>query len=117
MRAVYPIDLSPFTRLVSIRLDHSNLELTYEMRGVTHTIQEVDIRGTFWPSPMFYEDIRIMFRHVRVLRLTQESVWCGLCNLCVKPSFQGEGVGSIIYEGGMGLPVGRDLFLDTNNVF
>ncbi|KAJ8082607.1 hypothetical protein PM082_008462 [Marasmius tenuissimus] len=80
----------------SFRLSHYDIQ---------PTITELDLRGMEWPSPNVLQSFSSLFPALEVLRLEQDSVWCGLCHLCCTPSFQEPCPTSITYRGGTGLPV------------
>ncbi|KAF5390980.1 hypothetical protein D9757_004003 [Collybiopsis confluens] len=67
-------------------------------------VVEADIRDIAWPSPMFIVPISTSFPNLRILRLRQVRVWCGLCNTCNIPKFEYPGPKYVRYEGGYGLP-------------
>ncbi|KAK0199805.1 hypothetical protein DFS33DRAFT_1267752 [Desarmillaria ectypa] len=98
-----------FTRLKKIRLDwfrdndQWNVELRFscaKASGVT----ELDLRDVLWPSPMVLRGISRSFSALRVLRLRQLQIWCGLCNTCSIARFKDPCPTKIVYENGLGLP-------------
>ncbi|KZT02938.1 uncharacterized protein LAESUDRAFT_791098, partial [Laetiporus sulphureus 93-53] len=50
------------------------------------------------------------FPELRVLRLSQKSIYCSLCNTCNVPAFKEEPPSLIVYTGGIGLPIHYNRF-------
>lgn len=106
-------DLNGLTHLHKIRLDwissatfhFDSSEDRLPITNVPASVEELDIRGLPWPSPMILSNIRMISPNLHILRLRQHSVWCGLCHTCSFTGFRPPVPDKIIYEGGGGLPV------------
>lgn len=118
-------DLSDFKCISKIRLDwlsHMAMpcpksfeddEKRLPFLNVESHVIELDIRGLTWPSPMAVSYIGKTLPYVRTLKLRQRRIWCGLCYTCNVSRFRAPGPGSIVYEGGLGLPVSRPPCIST----
>lgn len=106
-------NIEGFSRVRKVRIDCSvtasghSIPGRFPFNGLASlsSIVEADIRGVFWPSPMVAQTISRTFPMLKILRLRQERIWCGLCNTCCIPKFQVPGPNLICYESGLGLPV------------
>lgn len=101
-----------FSRVRKVRIDCSATGLgsipgRFPFNGLISlsSIVEADIRGVFWPSPMVAQTISRTFPMLKILRLRQGRIWCGLCHTCCVPKFKEPGPKLIRYENGLGLPV------------
>ncbi|OBZ77493.1 hypothetical protein A0H81_01978 [Grifola frondosa] len=90
-------DLRAFNRLRKLRLDFnplvSNAMLLLRFAHPKHVagnLQELELR---------------------VLKLAQERIWCGLCNICCLATFKEQPPQEIIYENYVGLPMHYGQFL------
>ncbi|KAE9390084.1 hypothetical protein BT96DRAFT_1002577 [Gymnopus androsaceus JB14] len=103
-------NIEGFSRLNKVRIDCLStgpLPGRFPFTGSTSlsSITEADVRGVFWPSPMVAQNISRTFPGLKVLKLQQWRIWCGLCHTCCIPKFQRPGPKTIRYEGdGIGLP-------------
>ncbi|KAK7049922.1 hypothetical protein VNI00_005352 [Paramarasmius palmivorus] len=102
-------EIEGFKRLNKIRFDWikpmpNDQSFTSTWFQSTIPMTELEIRGMEWPSPKVVSSIARTFPHLEILRLQQDTVWCGLCYLCCVPGFQEPGPSSITYKGGLGLP-------------
>ncbi|KAI3614297.1 hypothetical protein WG66_000128 [Moniliophthora roreri] len=106
-----PWVIEEFKRLNKLRIDWTDpmpADQSFHTTSfqIIPMITELDVRGMEWPSPKVMASIATTFPNLEVLRLQQDTVWCGLCHLCCVPGFKEPGgPTSIIYEGGIGLPV------------
>lgn len=73
--------------------------------NVSSSITELDIRGLPWPSPLVFHNIGELLPELKILRMQQHKIWCGLCHTCSVVRFRSPGPKSVVYEGGLGLPV------------
>lgn len=114
--------INGFTRLKKIRLDwlsikytpqrplsgsrdndQWNVELRFS-RAKASGVTELDLRDVLWPSPMVLRGISRSFSALRILRLRQLQIWCGLCNTCSIARFRDPCPTKIVYKNGLGLP-------------
>lgn len=104
-------DLRNFTRATKLRLDwRSSTSPQASTSGslfinIPPGLTELDIRGLPWPSPLVLDFFTHSFLELRVLRMTQKTTWCALCNTSDLPSFEEPGPEKICYDGAVGLPV------------
>ncbi|KAG5635492.1 hypothetical protein H0H81_011047 [Sphagnurus paluster] len=109
-------DLTGLNHLSKIRLDWLSRRMMPHYRSkdpadrlpFTHIpsfVTELDIRGLPWPSPMVFHNIESILPNLKILRLRQQRIWCGLCHTCSVARFKEPGPERIIYEGGGGLPI------------
>ncbi|TFK34615.1 hypothetical protein BDQ12DRAFT_726667 [Crucibulum laeve] len=109
-------NLAGFERLSSIRLDWLPLTMiphAYSNEAteglpflhVPSSVVELDIRGLPWPSPACFTFVARNFPDLRILRMRQKRIWCGLCHTCSMASFLLPGPVVINYENGLGLPI------------
>ncbi|KAJ6618121.1 hypothetical protein B0H10DRAFT_1266101 [Mycena sp. CBHHK59/15] len=108
-----PWDLDNFKRLKTIRLDwpsphvldpDGNLQ-NYPFVNLPANIVVLDIRGLTWPSPFVFQAITLAFSDLRILRLDQHKVWCGLCHTCSTVKLAEPIPHKLAYQDGLGLPV------------
>lgn len=100
-------DLRRFPRVCKLRLDVDPLDYNYRLR-FRHTppaLQELEMHDHPWPSPMVMQSIAETFPELRVLKLSQNAIWCGLCNTCNVASFNVPPPSPLVYTSGKGLPV------------
>ena len=72
---------------------------------IASRIQELEIYDASWPSPLTIHLIADAFSGLRTLRLSQDLIWCGLCNICCFSTFQDHPPKEVIYDKSVGLPV------------
>lgn len=85
--------------MLLIRFDHP--------RQIASHIQELEVYDVSWPSPMTARIIAESFLGLRVLKLSQDLVWCNLCNICCFATFSEPPPAEIVYEKVVGLPVSK----------
>lgn len=73
--------------------------------NVSSSVTELDIRGLPWPSPLVFHNIGGILPELQILKMRQPKIWCGLCHTCSVVRFRSPGPKTIVYEGGLGLPV------------
>ncbi|KAF9465942.1 hypothetical protein BDZ94DRAFT_1158922 [Collybia nuda] len=73
--------------------------------NVPSSVNELDIRGLPWPSPLVFHNIGGILPELKVLKMRQPKIWCGLCHTCSVVRFRSPGPKIIVYEGGLGLPM------------
>lgn len=111
-------DLQGLDRIMSIRLDwlsrstmpfcYSNIETgdeKFPRITASSNVAELDIRGLRWPSPMAFHFIGQSLPNLKVLKIRQNRIWCGLCHTCSIVRFCEPGPEKIVYTEGEGLPV------------
>ncbi|KAI0916255.1 hypothetical protein AcW1_009919 [Taiwanofungus camphoratus] len=106
-------DLRRFPRVCKLRLDVDPLDYNYRLR-FRHTppaLQELEMHDHPWPSPMVMQSIAETFPELRVLKLSQNAIWCGLCNTCNVASFNVPPPSPLVYTSGKGLPSHYHQFL------
>lgn len=91
----------------SLRLDVDPLDYGYNIHflNVPPVLCVLEIHDHPSPSPKVMQEIARTFPALRTLKLSQNAIWCGLCNTCNVASFKEAPVSPVIYKGGMGLPV------------
>lgn len=101
-------DISGFKRLTRLYLDFTNEPRIWMIpfSNAPISLTELYIGGHGWLTPMNLCVFTSSVPELRTLRLQLKRVWCHLCNLCNKVQFAGFLPESIIYENGLGLPVG-----------
>lgn len=72
-------------------------------------IHDLEVGGCIWPGPTCIRSITDAFPELRVLRMSQNTTWCNLCNTCGVSAFADDPP-PLFYKGGYGLPV-RTLFI------
>lgn len=99
-------DLRNFPGVRKLRLDVDPLDYEYSFRfkNIPPLLHEFELHDHPLPSPLVMREIAQTFRNLHTLRLSQNSVWCGLCNTCNVASFKAT-PSSITYKNGTGLPV------------
>ncbi|KAJ7100692.1 hypothetical protein B0H15DRAFT_769917 [Mycena belliarum] len=113
-------DLTGFRRLLAIRLDCRSLVVTspsgayrFPFRNIPNSVTELELRGLRWPSPFVFETLADTFPELRILRLSQHRVWCGLCHACTTVRFAEPAPSNIVYNEGLGLPIHYARMLST----
>ncbi|KAJ7878758.1 hypothetical protein B0H14DRAFT_1628726 [Mycena olivaceomarginata] len=97
-------DLAPFLHLHTIRFDYPGR--IYRLPFIhTSTVTSLELRSTIWPSPFAFQAVTDTFPQLRTLRLSQPTIWCGLCNTCCRVRFAGLVPQKLVYTGGLGLPI------------
>ncbi|EIW55733.1 uncharacterized protein TRAVEDRAFT_50214 [Trametes versicolor FP-101664 SS1] len=103
--------LQAFRRLRKLRIDfdpsQSNAMLLMRFdhpRPIASHLQELEVHDVSWPSPMVVRLVSEAFPALRVLKLMQDLVWCGLCNTCRFATFKDHPPPEIMYEKTVGLP-------------
>ncbi|KAI1798232.1 hypothetical protein LXA43DRAFT_968623 [Ganoderma leucocontextum] len=104
-------NLRAFHRLRKLRIDFdpimSNAMLLTRFdypKHIASKIQELEIYDTSWPSPLTIHLIVDAFSDLRTLKLSQDLIWCSLCNICCFSTFQDHPPEEIIYDKSVGLP-------------
>ncbi|KAI0659175.1 hypothetical protein C8Q70DRAFT_916332 [Cubamyces menziesii] len=104
--------LRAFRRLRKLRVDfdpaQSNAMLLMRFdhpRLIASRLQELEVHDMSWPSPMIMGLVSDAFPGLRVLKLSQDLIWCSLCNTCCFPTFMDHPPQRIVYEKGLGLPI------------
>lgn len=98
----------------SLRLDVDPLDYGYNIHflNVPPVLCVLEIHDHPSPSPKVMQEIARTFPALRTLKLSQNAIWCGLCNTCNVASFKEAPVSPVIYKGGMGLPKHYNIFLE-----
>jgi len=101
-----PWDLHNFRRIHKLRLDVDPVDYSYHLSflHVPSTLRELELHDHPDPSPMVMQAIAQRFPELRVLRLWQNTIWCGLCYTCNVASFKDSPPSLIAYNNGAGLP-------------
>ncbi|KAJ6598371.1 hypothetical protein DFH09DRAFT_1131640 [Mycena vulgaris] len=107
-------DLAGFRQLKIIRLDCPSI-IVIERSGEHHqrfpflnipaSVMELDLRDLSWPSPFVFQAITATFPELKILRLSQRRVWCGLCHTCSSVRFVEPVPPKLVYKEGLGLPM------------
>ncbi|EJF63661.1 hypothetical protein DICSQDRAFT_178943 [Dichomitus squalens LYAD-421 SS1] len=104
-------DFRAFHRLRKLRIDfdpmQSNAMLLMRFdhpRHIASQIQELEIYDISWPSPMAIHLIADAFPRLRTLKLSQDLMWCNLCNICRFSTFRDHPPEEITYDKSVGLP-------------
>src|ERR1700761_3593635 len=79
--------------------------LTISLDAPSLNIHELDVQGVTWPDYHFVAEISATFSKLRILKMSADHSWCGLCNTCSPVSFHAMGDRTLVYEDGKGLPV------------
>ncbi|KAI0371931.1 hypothetical protein BV20DRAFT_964590 [Pilatotrama ljubarskyi] len=110
--------LRAFHRLRKLRVDFdptkSNAMLLMRFdhpRNIASQLQELEVHDVWWPSPMVLRLISQAFPGLRVLKLSQDLVWCNLCNICRFATFKDHPPAEIVYEKVVGLPKHYAMYL------
>ncbi|KAI0635130.1 hypothetical protein C8Q77DRAFT_1277865 [Trametes polyzona] len=92
------VDFSPVqpNTMLLMRFDHP--------RNIASQLQELELNDLSWPSPMTMRLISEAFPSLRVLKLTQDLIWCSLCNICRFATFKDHPPPEMVYEKVVGLP-------------
>ncbi|KAI0916254.1 hypothetical protein AcW1_009919 [Taiwanofungus camphoratus] len=102
------IAIGPFMTMILNPLDY-NYRLRF--RHTPPALQELEMHDHPWPSPMVMQSIAETFPELRVLKLSQNAIWCGLCNTCNVASFNVPPPSPLVYTSGKGLPSHYHQFL------
>lgn len=115
--------LQAFRRLRKLRIDfdpsQSNAMLLMRFdhpRPIASHLQELEVHDVSWPSPMVVRLVSEAFPALRVLKLMQDLVWCGLCNTCRFATFKDHPPPEIMYEKTVGLPVSEPVCISSSDV-
>ncbi|PCH38939.1 hypothetical protein WOLCODRAFT_167715 [Wolfiporia cocos MD-104 SS10] len=102
-----PWNLCNFGHITKLRLDVDPIDFEYRVRflNVPPTLHELQLCNHPELSPRVVKDIARVFPELRVLKLSQSTVWCGLCYTCNVPSFKAQPPSPLIYTNGNGLPI------------
>jgi hypothetical protein len=122
-KETYSWDLDGFDHLQAVRYDWLKswkspiLQNRFPFSAGASKVTKLDIRGIEWLNPMVLQHIVEAFSGIKVLSLRQEQIWCSLCNTCTVPAFLEPVPEKIVYQGGLGLPVGigNDVFVFNLN--
>ncbi|KAF8201265.1 hypothetical protein K438DRAFT_1581842 [Mycena galopus ATCC 62051] len=99
-------DLAGFRHLKTVRLDCPKISyLKFPFVNMPHTVTNLDLRGTIWPSPYVFQAVTDTFPQLQNLRLDQPKIWCGLCHTCSRVKFAGVVPPKLVYKDGLGLPI------------
>ena len=105
-------NLRAFPRIRKLRVDFdpakSNALLLMRFdhpRHIASQIQELELYDISWPSPMTVRLISQGFHGIRVLKLSQDLIWCNLCNICRFATFRDHPPAEIVYDKFVGLSV------------
>ena len=105
-------DFRAFDRLRKLRIDfdpmQSNAMLLMRFdhpRHIASQLQELEIHDISWPSPMVVRLIAVAFPGLRTFKLSQDLIWCNLCNICRFSTFRDHPPEEIVYDKTVGLPV------------
>ncbi|KAF9004578.1 hypothetical protein BDQ17DRAFT_1424428 [Cyathus striatus] len=110
-------DISNFLRLDAIRLDWLSRTLIpywispedpperIPFTNPSCHVVEFDIRGLSWPSPHAFKLVSYTLQDLKIFRMRQRRIWCGLCHTCCEPRFLPPGPDKIAYTDGLGLPI------------
>ncbi|CDO70083.1 hypothetical protein BN946_scf184806.g10 [Trametes cinnabarina] len=111
-------DLRAFRRLCKLRVDfdpsQSNAMLLMRFdhpRHIASQLQELEVHDVSWPSPMVLRVISQAFPGLRILKLSQDLVWCNLCNICRFATFKDHPPDEIAYVKFVGLPKHYAMYL------
>lgn len=116
--------LQAFRRLRKLRVDfdpsQSNAMLLMRFdhpRPIASHLQELEVYDVSWPSPMVVRLVSEAFPALRVLKMAQDLVWCGLCNTCRFATFKDHPPPEIVYEKTVGLPVSELVCIPNSTVY
>ncbi|KAI8970574.1 hypothetical protein BD414DRAFT_518342 [Trametes punicea] len=111
-------NLRAFRRLRKLRVDfdaaQSNAMLLMRFdhpRNIAAQLQELEVHDVSWPSPMVLRLISQAFPGLRTLKLSQDLIWCNLCNICRFATFKDHPPEEIVYEKVVGLPKHYAMYL------
>ncbi|RDX54471.1 hypothetical protein OH76DRAFT_1340914 [Lentinus brumalis] len=104
-------NLMSFHRLHKLRVDfepanpNAMLLLRFDYpRNIASQLQELELHDISWPSPMSLTVVANAFHGLRVLKMSQDLIWCDLCNICSFATFRDHPPEEIVYEKIVGLP-------------
>ena len=107
-------NLQSFRRLRKLRVDFDPIQsngmllLRFDYpRNIAAHIQELELFDISWPSPGTLQIMAQAFPGLRSLKLSQDLIWCGLCNICRFATFKDPPPPEIVYDKIVGLPVRR----------
>ncbi|RPD65459.1 hypothetical protein L227DRAFT_583381 [Lentinus tigrinus ALCF2SS1-6] len=104
-------NLTLFHRLRKLRVDfepsnpNAMLLLRFDYpRSIASQLQELELHDISWPSPMPLTVVAGAFHGLRVFKMSQDLIWCDLCNICRFATFKDHPPEQIVYEKIVGLP-------------
>lgn len=102
----------PFHRLRKLRVDfepsnpNAMLLLRFDYpRSIASQLQELELHDISWPSPMPLTVVANAFHGLRTFKMSQDLIWCDLCNICRFATFRNPPPEEISYDKIVGLPV------------
>ena len=110
--------MQSFHRLRKLRIDFdpakSNAALLQRFKCLS--VQELELYDISWPSPRTLQLVAQAFPSLRSLKLSQDLVWCNLCNICRFATFKDPPPAEIVYDKIVGLPVRPRIRFSTRHV-